>query len=37
MTELEIIVPSIIVLLVTIALIYANKTILQKIDQLEEM
>ena len=37
MTGLEIIVPSVIVLLVTITLIYANKTILQKIDQLEEM
>lgn len=37
MTSLEMIVPSVIVLLVTIALIYANKTILQKIDQLEEM
>jgi hypothetical protein len=37
MESLELVVPSIIVLLVTIGLIYANKTILQKIDQLEEM
>lgn len=37
MTSLELMVPSIVVLLVTIGLVYANKTILQKIDQLEEM
>ena len=33
----QLIVPSIIVLLITIALIYVNKVILQKIDKLEEM
>jgi len=34
---LRLIVPSIIVLLVTIALIVANKVILKKIDKLEDM
>ena len=33
----QIIVPSVIVLFITISLIYVNKIILKKIDQLEEM
>ena len=34
---IKLIVPSTIVLLITIALIYANKVILNKIDKLEDM
>ena len=35
--DAQLIIPSVIVLLITIALIYVNKIILKKIDQLEEM
>ncbi|PHS38525.1 MAG: hypothetical protein COB07_08215 [Sulfurovum sp.] len=37
MNGLEVIVPLVVVVFVTIALIYTNMTILKKIDQLEEM
>ena len=37
MHGLQVVVPSVIVLLTTVALVYVNKIILQKIDEIEEM